>query len=127
MGLLPCLANPKCGLIEDEMKMYLEPLTDPATRKPLWIWPKELSIENDPLDVSKVITNYINELCKSEVPKLLFHVQPSAIVPPETVEKCRAEFSNLEDVFLGASGHSVAEDFPHEIGEKVVSWSEAFI
>jgi haloalkane dehalogenase len=127
MGLLPCRTNPKCGLTEDEMRMYLEPLTDPATRKPLWIWPKELPIENDPPDVSKVIANYINQLRKSEVPKLLFDVQSGAIVPPETVEKCRAEFPNLEDVFLGASGHYIAEDLPHEIGEKVVSWSKAFI
>ncbi|MBT6961212.1 MAG: hypothetical protein HOA00_08710, partial [Rhodospirillaceae bacterium] len=48
-------------------------------------------------------------------------------VPPETVEKCRAEFPNLDDVFLGASGHYVAEDFPHEIGEKVAAWSKGFI
>jgi len=115
------------GLTDEEMKMYLEPFKDPASRKPLWVWPKELPIENDPEDVSAVIKNYLAEMRKSQVPKLLFHVQPGAIVPPETVEKCKAEFPNLEDVFLGASGHYVADDFPHEIGEKVVSWSKAFI
>ena len=31
---------------------------------------------------------------------------------------------NLEDVFLGESGHYVAEDFPHEVGEKIAQWSE---
>ncbi|MDG2320796.1 MAG: hypothetical protein P8L79_11110 [Rhodospirillaceae bacterium] len=118
MGLLPCRANPKCGLTEDEMRMYLEPLTDPAARKSLWIWPKELPIENDLPDVSKVITNYINQLRKSEVPKLSFHVQSGAIVPPETVEKRRAEFPNLEDVFLGANGHYIAEDLRMRLGRK---------
>ena len=38
----------------------------------------------------------------------------------------RANFSNLEDVVLGESGHYIAEDFPHEIGEKIASWVEGF-
>ena len=57
-------------------------------------------------------------------PKLLFHVQSGAIVPPETVEMCRRDFPNFKDVFLGESGHYVAEDFPHEVGEKIAQWSD---
>ena len=57
-------------------------------------------------------------------PKLLFHVQPGAIVPSETVETCRRDFPNLEDVFLGESGHYVAENVPNEVGEKIAQWSD---
>jgi haloalkane dehalogenase len=113
-------------LSDAEMTAYLEPFTDVAHRKPLWVWPQELPIEGEPADTAAIIRSYLDALKASQVPKLLFHVLPGAIVPPETVEKCRREFPNLEDVFLGESGHYVAEDFPHEIGEKVVEWSQRF-
>jgi hypothetical protein len=29
-------------------------------------------------------------------------------------------------VFLGESGHYIAEDYPHEIGEKVAAWVGGF-
>ena len=35
---------------------------------------------------------------------------------------CEKNFPNLETVFLGESGHYIADDFPHEIGEKVAAW-----
>jgi len=91
---------------------------------PLWVWPQELPIAGQPDGPHLIISRYIDELKKSEMPKLLFHVQPGAIVPPETVEMCKREFPNLEDVFLGESRHYVAEDFPNEIGEKVAEWSD---
>lgn len=109
-------------LSTEEMTAYLKPFEDIAHRKPLWVWPQELPIEGEPADVAEIIQDYVVKLRASSIPKLLFHVQPGAIVPPETVELCRQTFPNLEDVFLGKSGHYVAEDFPHEIGEKIVSW-----
>ena len=111
-------------LSEAEMNTYLEPFRDAAHRKPLWVWPQELPIEGKPAGTAEIISNYVAELKKSALPKLLFHVQPGAIVPPETVEMCRRDFPNLEDVFLGESRHYVAEDLPHEVGEKLVQWSD---
>ena len=112
-------------LSEAEMNAYLEPFLDVAHRKPLWVWPQELPIAGKPAGTAKIISRYVAALKTSELPKLLFHVQPGAIIPPETVEMCRRDFSNLEDVFLGESGHYVAEDFPHEVGEKLAQWSDA--
>ena len=66
------------------------------------------------------------KLGASKVPKLLFWAKPGAIVPEETVRLCEARFANLETVFLGESGHYIAEDFPHEIGEKVAAWVKGF-
>ena len=76
-------------LSEAEMNTYLEPFRDVAHRKPLWVWPQELPIEGKPAGTAEIISNYVAELKKSALPKLLFHVQPGAIVPPETVEMCR--------------------------------------
>jgi haloalkane dehalogenase len=112
-------------LSEAEMSAYLEPFRDVAHRKPLWVWPQELPIEGKPVGTAEIIRNYVTELKKSALPKLLFHVQPGAIIPPETVEMCRRDFPSLEDVFLGESGHYVSEDFPHEVDKKVAQWSDA--
>jgi haloalkane dehalogenase len=108
------------------MKAYLDPHCDPANRKMLWVWPQELPIENDPKDTATIVKDYVAKLDRSQVPKLLFWAKPGAIVPEETVALCRSNFSNLEDVFLGESGHYIAEDFSHEIGEKIASWVEGF-
>jgi hypothetical protein len=35
---------------------------------------------------------------------------------------CEKNFPNLEKVFFCEGGHYVAEDYPHEIGEKLSSW-----
>ena len=113
-------------LSEAEMAAYLEPHRDPNNRKMLWVWPQELPIENDPEDTARIIKTYVAKLGQSQVPKLLFWAKPGAIVPEETVALCRANFANFEDVFLGESGHYIAEDFPHEIGEKIASWVEGF-
>ncbi len=109
-------------LSDAEMKAYLEPHADPGDRKMLYVWPQELPIEGQPADTAEIIQTYVSKLGQSQVPKLLFWAKPGAIVPAETVARCEKAFPNLESVFLGESGHYVAEDFPHEIGEKVASW-----
>ncbi len=109
-----------------EMEAYLEPHCDLAKRKMLWVWPQELPIEGEPADVAVIIEDYVAKLGASKVPKLLFWAKPGAIVPEETVRLCEARFANLETVFLGESGHYIAEDFPHEIGEKVAAWVKGF-
>ncbi len=114
-------------LSDEEMTAYLQPFENVAHRKPLWVWPQELPIEGEPADVATIIQDYVAKLKVSPIPKLLFHVQPGAIVPPETVELCRQTFPNFEDVFLGKSGHYLAEDFPHEIGDKMVEWYDRVI
>ena len=88
-------------LTEAEMKAYLDPHRDPANRKTLWVWPQELPIEGQPEDTARIIKDYVAKLGRSQVPKLLFWAKPGAIVPEETVALCRANFPNLEDVFLG--------------------------
>ena len=113
-------------LSEAEMKAYLDPHGAPANRKMLWVWPQELPIENDPEDTEAIVKDYVAKLGQSQVPKLLFWAKPGAIVPEETVALSRANFPNLEDVFLGESGRYLAEDFLHEIGEKIASWVEGF-
>jgi haloalkane dehalogenase len=113
-------------LSKEEMDAYLEPHADPKNRKMLYVWPQELPIEGEPADNAKVIDDYVAKLGQSQVPKILFWAKPGAIVPEETVRLCEERFPNLESVFLGESGHYIAEDYPHEIGEKIVDWVKGF-
>lgn len=112
----------KRGLSDREMAAYLDPHRDIKNRKQLWVWPQELPIEGQPADTSEIIRHYVSRLKQSPLPKLLFYVDPGAIVPEETARMCQEAFPNLESVFLGEGGHYVAEDHPHEIGEKLSTW-----
>ena len=115
----------KRGLTAEEMAAYLEPHSDIRNRKQLWVWPQELPIEGRPPDTSEIIRNYVARLKQSRLPKLLFYGEPGAIIPAETARMCEENFPNLEAVFLGAGGHYLAEDYPHEIGEKLSTWYDA--
>ncbi len=109
-------------LSEEEMERYREPYLDPASRKPLWRWPNELPIAGEPAEVVDAVATYNGWLQESDVPKLLFHAAPGALVPPEMVEWCVANLENLETVDLGEGIHFLQEDHPHEIGTELARW-----
>jgi haloalkane dehalogenase len=56
------------------------------------------------------------------VPKLLFTVEPGALLPPPLVAWCRANLPRLEVVELGNGIHYVQEDHPHEVGRHLAEW-----
>lgn len=109
-------------LTNQEMARYREPYLETATRKPLWRWPTELPIAGEPTDVVEAVEAYNVWLQRTELPKLLLHATPGAILPPPLVEWCRANLENLETVDLGAGIHYLQEDHPHEIGETLANW-----
>ncbi len=109
-------------LSEEEMERYREPYLDPASRKPVWRWPNELPIAGEPAEVVDAVATYNGWLQESDVPKLLFHAAPGALVPPEMVEWCVANLENLETVDLGEGIHFLQEDHPHEIGTELARW-----
>jgi haloalkane dehalogenase len=109
-------------LTDAEMDRYREPYLEPASRKPVWRWPNELPIEGEPPDVVEAVATYNEWLQQTELPKLLFHATPGAIVPPPLVEWCRENLSNLQTVDLGAGIHFLQEDHPREIGAELANW-----
>jgi haloalkane dehalogenase len=109
-------------LTEAEMDRYREPYLQPAARKPVWRWPNELPIEGEPADVVAAVAAYNAWLQQTELPKLLFHATPGAILPAPMVEWSRTHLTNLEIVDLGAGIHFLQEDHPHEIGQKLSEW-----
>ena len=107
---------------EEEMKHYLEPFLEPASRKPVWRWPNEISIEGEPADVTEAVLAYNQWLQGSDIPKLLFYADPGAILPLPLVEWCRQNLKNLTAVSVGKGTHYLQEDHPHLIGRELAKW-----
>lgn len=109
-------------LTEDEMNHYREPFIDPASCKPIWRWPNEIPIGDEPPDVAEAVDNYSKKLQQSELPKLLFYATPGAILPPLVVEWCQQNLKNLKTVNIGQGIHFLQEDNPHLIGSEIAKW-----
>jgi haloalkane dehalogenase len=109
-------------LTPQEMDHYRAPFPDRASRKPLLVWPREVPIAGQPSDVAEIVTRYAQWLCSTAAPKLLFGVEPGAILPPPMVQWCRAQMRNLQVVQLGAGAHLVQEDHPQAIGRSLAEW-----
>ena len=109
-------------LTDEEMAAYRTPFPDPASRRPILRWVREIPIENDPPDVAEVVRDNARALIASAVPKLLLYAQPGAVIGAAEVAWCRAHLSRLTTVDLGPGLHFLPEDHPHEIGRAIARW-----
>src|SRR6266850_731020 len=105
-----------------EMQHYRAPFVERAARKPMLAWPREIPIAGEPADVVAVVSRYRDALCQSQLPKLLFTVEPGMLVPAPLVARCRASLPKLDVIALGRGLHFVQEDHPHAIGEHLAAW-----
>lgn len=110
------------GLTEEEMAHYREPYIEPAARKPVWRWPNELPMGGQPADVVAIVDEYNGWLQRTELPKLLFHGEPGAIINAQMLEWCKAHLKNLKVVDIGPGRHYLQEDNPHLIGRELEAW-----
>jgi haloalkane dehalogenase len=110
------------GLTDAEMDAYRAPYPDEQSRKPLWRWPNEIPIEGEPADVEEIVVAYNAWLQETELPMLLFHGEPGALVPPPLVGWVEATVTNVETVDVETCIHFVQEDHPHEIGRGIADW-----
>ena len=105
-----------------EMDAYRAPFTEPASRQPLWRWPNEIPIGGEPADVSAAVDAYSRWLQQSDLPKLLIHGTPGAIVTAPLVEWCRQNLKQLQVANIGQGLHYIQEDNPDKIGEALAAW-----
>jgi len=123
-GILPALIMRK--LSEEEMNFYREPYLNPSDRKPVWMWPNQLSIEGEPKDVTDIINAYSKWLVKTKLPKLLFHATPGLLIQAPVVEWAEKNLKNLTVVNVGPGLHYLQEDHPHKIGWELAKWYSSF-
>ena len=105
-----------------EMDAYRAPYPDEESRRPLWRWPNEIPIEGEPADVDEAVTAYNDWLQETEMPMLLLHGAPGALIPPPVVGWVTANIGNVEALDVGEAVHFIQEDHPHEIGRAIADW-----
>jgi haloalkane dehalogenase len=109
-------------LSDEEMEHYRQPFPDEESRKPVWRWPNEIPIADEPADVAEIVTAYNAWLQETELPKLLFHASPGVLVPGPMLDWAQARLPRLETIDLGAGLHFLQEDHPHIIGRELARW-----
>jgi len=119
-GILPQMTIR--DLPSEEMKHYLAPYLDLASRKPVRQWPCEIPLDGEPADMVELVSAYSQSLQKSNLPKLLLYADPGAILTADDIEWCRRNLKNLQLVALGKGLHYLQEDHPHEIGAALAEW-----
>ena len=109
-------------LDEETLAAYRAPFPTPESRLPTLQWPREIPIGGRPADVDAVMRSYSEWFLASDLPKLMFHADPGALVPPEAARWLESNLSNLETVFLGAGAHFLQEDHAPAIGQNLARW-----
>ncbi len=109
-------------LSAQEIAAYREPFPTIASRKPIRVWPQEIPFDGTPQDVHEIVATYRRWLEQTDIPKLMLHATPGAIITPTVAEELKAKFPNLESIDLGEGLHYLQEDHPHAIGEGIATW-----
>lgn len=110
------------GLAPEAMAAYRAPFPDPASRRPVLAWPRQIPVAGQPADVVATVNAYRDALTQSKLPKLMFAATPGAIGTADTVAWCRANLPALEIIDLGAGVHYLQEDHPDAIGHGLAAF-----
>lgn len=110
------------GLTDAEMQHYRAPFAEPASRRPMLAFPRDLPIAGEPADVVATAQAYMDWLGASPVPKLLFWATPGVLVSPAQVQRYRDIWTNLVCVDIGPGLHYLQEDQPELIGRRIAEW-----
>jgi haloalkane dehalogenase len=102
------------GLSEEVMNVYRAPFADRDSRLPTLVWPRELPIEGEPADVTRIVEDYGRWLSGSPVPKLFIDAEPGALIGARARAFCRMWPNQREVSVTGI--HYLQEDSPAEIG-----------
>ena len=107
-------------LTEEELNEYRRPFAEPGeTRRPMLSWARQLPIEGEPDDVSKIVTASGQWLAQSPIPKLLIQATPGTQDPSQFAFN-RSWPAQSEVSVRGH--HTPQEDSPDEIGQAIASW-----
>jgi haloalkane dehalogenase len=101
-------------LTPEEMAAYRAPYLEREARLPTLTWPRQIPIEGEPADVTRIVEDYGQWLQRSPLPKLLVLGDPGAIVTGRTRDFCRSWTNQREITVKGR--HFLQEDSPREIG-----------
>ncbi|MGW1023255.1 haloalkane dehalogenase [Streptomyces sp. NPDC002577] len=112
------------GLAAEDHDVYRAPYPDPASRKPLLAWPREIPFDGEPADVHERMLAYGRWMADTpEVPKLVMTVESGVgMGSPEMAAWVKDTFASVEIESVGPGGHHAPEDQPDAIGSAVARW-----
>ncbi|MCJ7556253.1 MAG: haloalkane dehalogenase [Gammaproteobacteria bacterium] len=111
------------GLSEEEMAVYRRPFIRPGEdRRPTLSWPRQIPLDGEPADVTRIASDYTDWLATCDVPKLFINAEPGAILVGALREYCRG-WPNQQEVTVRGS-HFIQEDSPEEITQALRNWIE---
>ena len=104
-----------------ELAEYRRPyLNDGEDRRPTLSFPRQISLDGEPREVTKVVTEFGNWLKQSQVPKLWIHGDPGS-VETEAVRNFCSSWPNQTQVTVKGR-HFLQEDSPMEIGQAITDF-----
>jgi len=109
-------------LSDDELAAYRTPFVTEASREVIYKWICSVPLEGQPADVANVVENYRDALKASKIPKLFFHADPGAFMPPVVADWVIKNIPNLQAVDVGKGSHFIQEDHPELIGDSIRQW-----
>ncbi len=109
-------------LTDIELNYYRKPYLKKENRKPILMWPNEVSIAGIPENTTGIIKNYMEKLYNSKLPKLLLYGEPGALIKKEEIRMLRDRCSNLTIQNIGQGIHFLQEDNPENITAEITKW-----
>lgn len=116
------------GIADEDLAVYRKPYPDPASRRPLLAWPRQIPLAEEPggpfepAAVAARFEAYVRWMVSTpEVPKLLLTASPHGLGSPAMTNWARERVAGLEVASIGEEvGHHAPEDAPDAIGAAVL-------
>ncbi|MFB6457137.1 haloalkane dehalogenase [Chitinophaga sp. Hz27] len=108
-------------LSKAEMNEYRRPyFQEGEDRRPTLAFPRQISLDGSPADVTAIVKAYGKWLQQSQLPKLWIHGNPGA-VENDSLRKFCSTWPNQSELTVKGK-HFLQEDSPLEIGEAIASF-----
>jgi len=112
---------PLRNISREAMEVYRRHYRNPGpSRQPMLTWTRELPIEGQPEDVTRIVESYARWLSDSPIPKLFIDAEPAGFLIGAQREFCRA-WPNQQVVTVKGS-HFLQEEVPDEVGGAISSF-----
>lgn len=120
-------------LTEEDREVYRKPWIEGGeARRPLITWPREIPVDGQPEDVTKIVKDYQAWMENNDIPKLFLLGTPAAIMKPgEGRLEAARRWSNQTEIPVPgdpdaepAANHYIQEVCPDVIGQAISDWYE---
>ena len=111
-------------LTKEVLERYKEPFPTVKSRRPVYVWPNELPIDDRQGQTYKEIKRVEAALPAFSFPMLLFASTPGGLIPPERVEWFRQKIRDLTVKDIGPGIHYLQEDNPAGIATGIIEWAK---